>query len=34
MRVTFRYGKADRLSWVVTLAVLGAMGALSDVLFV
>ena len=33
MRVTFRYGKADRLSWVVTLAVLGAMGALSAVLF-
>ena len=34
MRITFRYGKADRLSWVVTFAVLGAMGALSAVLFV
>lgn len=33
MRVTFRYGKADRLSWVMTLAVLGVMGTLSAVLF-
>ena len=34
MKITFRYGKADGLSWVVTLVVLAAMGALSTWLFV
>lgn len=34
MKITFRYGKADRFSWVVSIVVLIAMGLLSSALFV
>ena len=33
MKVTFRYGKADRASWVITLVVLAAMGGAIALLF-
>lgn len=33
MKITFRYGRADRLSWVITVVALATMGALSAWLF-